>query len=59
MNYIIHTPSAAKLKKEILARVFEKIMPMARVLPLGSVLKQTLTSVYWHTQPTNGRRKDA
>lgn len=25
MNYIIHTPSAAKLKKEILARVSEKI----------------------------------
>lgn len=25
MNYIIHTPSAAKLKKEILTRVSEKI----------------------------------
>ena len=39
MNYIIQTPSATKLKKEILDCVFGKVDAngMAKALPHGSV----------------------
>jgi len=58
MNYIIHTPSAARLKKEILDRVSEKVDAMARELLLGRWLRRMEMSECWYIPPTNGRRRD-
>ena len=60
MNYIIHTPSATRLKKEILDRVSEKVdtngkgivtWQVAETDGSEKVLSQAMTGKYGKTRP--------
>ena len=58
MNYIIQTPSAARLKKEILDSVEAKADANGKGIVTWQVAEQTQEKRCWYIPETNGQRKE-